>query len=110
VRLEGLGKLKKSTSSGLESATFRLIAWCLNQLRYRVPHRIHRFYNITYLVEALCDRQNQSAFSRNLGSGLRLGIYSLAGQLAEPRVRNCSTDGREYMRCQEPKVPCDRCL
>jgi hypothetical protein len=36
VRLEGLGKLKKSTSSGLDSATFRLVAQCLDQLRYRV--------------------------------------------------------------------------
>jgi hypothetical protein len=36
VRLEGLGKLKKFTSSGLEPATFRLVAQCLNQLRYRV--------------------------------------------------------------------------
>jgi hypothetical protein len=37
VRLEGLGKLEKSTSSGLDPATFRLVAECLNQLRYRVP-------------------------------------------------------------------------
>jgi hypothetical protein len=37
VRLEGLGQLKKSTSSGLEPATFRLVAQCLNQLRYPVP-------------------------------------------------------------------------
>jgi hypothetical protein len=36
VRLEGLGKLKKYTSSELEHATFRLVAQCLNQLRYRV--------------------------------------------------------------------------
>jgi hypothetical protein len=42
VRLEGLGKLKKnkSTSSGLGPATFRLVAWCLNQLRYRVHHTV----------------------------------------------------------------------
>jgi hypothetical protein len=34
VRLEGLGQLKKkSTSSGLETATFRLVAQYLNQLR-----------------------------------------------------------------------------
>jgi hypothetical protein len=37
VRLEGLGQLKKSTSSGLEPATFRLVAQSLNQLCYRVP-------------------------------------------------------------------------
>jgi hypothetical protein len=35
VRLEGLSKLERSTSSGLEPATFRLVAQCLNQLRYR---------------------------------------------------------------------------
>jgi hypothetical protein len=28
---------KTSTSSGLESATFRFVAWCLNKLCYRVP-------------------------------------------------------------------------
>jgi hypothetical protein len=30
VRPEGLGQFKKSTSSGLEPATFRLAALCLN--------------------------------------------------------------------------------
>jgi hypothetical protein len=37
VRLEGLGKLKNQMiSSGIETATFQLVAQCLNQLRYRV--------------------------------------------------------------------------
>jgi hypothetical protein len=40
VWLEGLGQLKYSmTSSGIEPATFRLIAYCLNQLRYYVPQK-----------------------------------------------------------------------
>jgi hypothetical protein len=30
MRLEGLGKYKISTSLGLEAATFRLVAQCLN--------------------------------------------------------------------------------
>jgi hypothetical protein len=36
VQLEGLGRWKKSTSSEFEHATFWLVAWCLNQLHYRV--------------------------------------------------------------------------
>jgi hypothetical protein len=40
-RLEGLGHLKKSTSFGIEPATLRLVALCLNQLRYRVHPEIY---------------------------------------------------------------------
>jgi transposase len=49
MQLEGLGKLKKSTSSRLDPATSRLVTQCLNQLRYRVPppsrQTIHNFVN-----------------------------------------------------------------
>jgi hypothetical protein len=37
VRLEGLGQLKNPvTSSGIEHVTFRIGAYCLDQLPYRV--------------------------------------------------------------------------
>jgi hypothetical protein len=43
VRLEGLGQLKSPIiSSGIEPATFRLVAQCLNQLRYHVLHELWR--------------------------------------------------------------------
>jgi hypothetical protein len=38
MRLEGLGQFKNPvTSLGTEPATFRLVAYCLNELRYLVP-------------------------------------------------------------------------
>jgi hypothetical protein len=38
-RLEGLSELKNPMiSSGIETATFRFVAWCLKQLHYRGPY------------------------------------------------------------------------
>jgi hypothetical protein len=39
VQFEGLDPLKNPvTSSGIKPATFRLVAYCLHQLCYHVPH------------------------------------------------------------------------
>jgi hypothetical protein len=40
MRLEGLGELKNPMTSIIEPVTFRLVAYCLNQPRYRVPRQM----------------------------------------------------------------------
>jgi hypothetical protein len=59
VRLGGLGKLKKSTSSGLEPATFRLVTQCLNQLRYRVPVTYIKNHTISWNLDVILMRAKQ---------------------------------------------------
>jgi hypothetical protein len=46
MRLGGLGQLKNPvTSSGKEPATLQLVAWYLNELRYRFPPIEKYFYS-----------------------------------------------------------------
>jgi hypothetical protein len=40
VQLEGLGQLRKSTSSDFDPMIFQLLAQCFNQLCYHMPHPI----------------------------------------------------------------------
>jgi hypothetical protein len=70
VQLEGLGKLKKSmTVSGLEPATFQLVAHHLNHLCYHVPHifgyALKNIKQIPVLHKSLSTAEKSSS---NLGS------------------------------------------
>jgi hypothetical protein len=82
MRLEGLSKLKKENSSELELANFRLVAWCLNELRYCVPPispctcsplKVSRSFEGICRLDLQCREAKQTSVSclSNGGSGLR---------------------------------------
>jgi hypothetical protein len=64
VRLEGFGQSKNPMAlSGIEPVTFRLVALCLNQLRYRVPPGIEmvlqkQLFRIPVVLKTFKTRQN----------------------------------------------------
>jgi hypothetical protein len=78
VRVEGLGQLKKSnTSLGIESATFRLVAYSLNYVRYRVPpHRRISSMN-KYGTDSYSTKTNKIVFC-----GLFCEPFSISGYKA----------------------------
>jgi hypothetical protein len=51
VRQEGLGQLNNTMTSRIEPATFRFVAWCLNQLRYHVSPFTAEYTNSNFFRE-----------------------------------------------------------
>jgi hypothetical protein len=88
VRLEGLGKLKKkSASSELEPATFRLVE-CLNQLRYRMPPR-NNLINLTRFCLSKLYYEYKEINFRNTKTGQ---VYQIICRFRPHRSSKCRSD------------------
>jgi hypothetical protein len=94
VRPKGLCQWKiPITPSGIEPATFRLVAQCLNQLRHRVPqHVIKRILNYRLNTENIVFfyiswlRIGQDIWTLNLSISTSDEPYSKARTLYCPKV------------------------
>jgi hypothetical protein len=78
---EGLGKLKNPmASSGIEHATFRIEAKCLNQLRYRVPLSVEMATCISIKIEEAHEFGETKSKSLRTSDLKHLSSYAIAGQ------------------------------
>jgi hypothetical protein len=72
VWLEGLGQLKNPmTSSGIETATFRIVAYCLNQLRYRIRNK-NASLSVTFSDRQLIHKTIRTNLSYQYGTYILL--------------------------------------
>jgi hypothetical protein len=93
VRLKGLGELKNlSISSGIEPATFRVVAQCLKTLCYYVPQDIYTCRTFQSTVENFqvpSEEQNgltKDGCSLASNAGYKKGLRTMKAGSALPRI------------------------
>jgi hypothetical protein len=96
VRLAGLGQLKNTmTSSGLEPATFRLIAQRLNQLSYRVPlQSVNKTGQYSYVTF-------RSVFKSRSGIGTHVPLQYLSALIQHFVMKTCCMPTHKHKREHE---------
>jgi hypothetical protein len=99
VRPEGLGQFKKSTSSGLEPATFRLGAQCLNHYATACPRTTVTVSNSRNILSSFIHR---CLYSPLLGSG-RLFRFVLLYTDGRIRERGISPSKGNYLHTGQHK-------